>query len=84
VIEILSESSRGKDMVKKLDMYMSTGVHEYWIVNPFSREVSIYLFENLDNIKNVTFRNGESAASFIFEGLKASLNSIFKSVEAKR
>jgi Uma2 family endonuclease len=34
VVEILSESTRRKDLVKKLDLYMSTGIKEYWIVNP--------------------------------------------------
>ncbi|WP_207447761.1 Uma2 family endonuclease [Bacillus sp. SD088] len=44
VVEVLSESTRSKDMVKKLDLYMETGVKEYWIVNPFNRDVTIYYF----------------------------------------
>lgn len=78
MVEILSESSRGKDAVKKLDLYMSTGVREYWIVNPFSKEVSVFLFENLDVAKNVTFKNDEKLTSFIFEGLEISLKEVFE------
>lgn len=77
MVEILSESSRGKDAVKKLDLYMSTGVKEYWIVNPFNREVTLFLFENSDVLKNTTYKNNEIISSYIFEGLKVNLESIF-------
>jgi Uma2 family endonuclease len=36
-VEIISESTRRKDLVKKLDLYMSTGIREYWAVNPSTR-----------------------------------------------
>jgi prevent-host-death family protein len=77
LVEILSESSRGKDSVKKLDLYMSTGVREYWIVNPFNKEVTLFLFENKDVLKNKTFKNDETIVSYTFEGLEASLKSLF-------
>lgn len=78
MVEILSESSRGKDSVKKLDLYMSTGVREYWIVNPFSKEVNVFLFENSDVAKNMTFKGHETLVSYIFDGLEVNLESIFK------
>ena len=77
MVEILSESTRGKDSVKKLDLYMSTGVREYWIVNPFNREVTVFLFENNDVIKSAAYKNGENIISYIFDGLEVSLKSIF-------
>jgi prevent-host-death family protein len=77
LIEILSESTRGKDSVKKLDLYMSTGVREYWIVNPFNREITVFLFENSDVLKSKTFKEGETAASFTFEGLEVNLKKLF-------
>lgn len=77
LVEILSESSRGKDSVKKLDLYMSTGVREYWIVNPFSKEVTLFLFENNDVIKNKTFTKDETVSSYTFEGLGVGLKGLF-------
>ncbi|MEN6390141.1 MAG: Uma2 family endonuclease [Syntrophomonas sp.] len=77
VVEILSEGTRSKDLVKKLDLYMSCGVHEYWIVNPLNREVTVYLFEDQDIKNSMTFRKPETAQSFIFEGLAAELDRIF-------
>lgn len=78
VVEILSDSSRGKDSVKKLDLYMSTGVQEYWIVNPINKEVTVFLFENRDVAVSATYKNDEEVSSFIFDGLSVPLKSIFE------
>jgi Uma2 family endonuclease len=77
VVEIISESTRGKDFIKKLDLYMSTGVKEYWIVNPLNREVSVYLFEENNISNNATYKNLENAVSYNFAGLEVSLEKIF-------
>ncbi len=77
VVEIISESTRSKDFVKKLDLYMSTGVKEYWVINPLNREVIVYLFENGDFVNNRTFKSGEKASSYYFSGLEAGLEPIF-------
>ena len=77
VVEIISEATRSKDAVKKLDLYMSTGVNEYWIVNPLNREITIYFFEQNDIVKNETYKKNEVAASYIFTGLKMNLKDIF-------
>ena len=42
-VEILSGSSRKKDMVLKLAKYLHAGVREYWIVDPDRRRVQVYL-----------------------------------------
>ena len=34
VIGVISESARTKDAIKKLGLYMPTGISEYWIINP--------------------------------------------------
>lgn len=78
VVEVLSNSTRRKDMIKKLDLYMSCGVNEYWIVNPFNKEVTVYLFEDKNMTNNITYKNNETVQSYIFEGLSAEIKSIFK------
>src|SRR5699024_9711645 len=37
VVEILSESTQGRALVKKMDLYMDCRVKEYWIVDPFEK-----------------------------------------------
>ncbi|MFB9276238.1 type II toxin-antitoxin system prevent-host-death family antitoxin [Cohnella cellulosilytica] len=78
LVEILSESTRRKDLLRKADLYMRSGVKEYWIVNPFSKEIMIYRFADWEIAENVTFRLGETAKSYIFEGLLAELNRVFR------
>lgn len=78
VIEILSGSSRSKDMVVKMNLYMQSGVHEYWIVNPMNREISIFMFEDKSIKDSKTCVVGMTCESFIFKGLEIKLDTIFK------
>lgn len=54
VVEVLSPSTAKNDRGYKKDVYESSGVPEYWIVDPFRKSVEVYLLENgrymLDNI----------------------------------
>jgi Uma2 family endonuclease len=78
VVEVLSKSTRRKDLIKKLDLYMSCGVSEYWIVNPDNQEVTVYLFEDLNISDSATYKNNEVVQSFIFSGLSADIRKIFR------
>ncbi|MTI58882.1 MAG: type II toxin-antitoxin system Phd/YefM family antitoxin [Firmicutes bacterium] len=77
VVEVLSESSRSKDIIQKMDLYMYGGIEEYWIVNPFSEEVNIYLFKEKQVENILTFKKKEIAKSFIFQGLEMDLTEVF-------
>ncbi len=77
MVEILSESTRRKDSIKKLDLYMSTGVREYWIVNPFNKEVTAFHFENNDLLESTTYKNDEKVKSYTFDGLEVELKILF-------
>ena len=50
VIEILSPSTRGKDMFIKLSKYRNAGVREYWLVDPDKKQVIVYDFAHDDSI----------------------------------
>ena len=45
-VEILSPSTKRKDMIIKLNKYMNAGVREYWIVDPDAETVTVYDFEH--------------------------------------
>lgn len=45
LVEILSPSTRMKDMILKLHKYQRAGVREYWIVDPEHRKVTVHFFE---------------------------------------
>ena len=44
VVEVLSPSTQVYDKVTKLNLYMSAGVKEYWIIDPVKRKVHKYVF----------------------------------------
>ena len=46
VIEILSESTRRLDRLIKFDLYQRAGVREYWIVDPVSKSVQVFVLED--------------------------------------
>ena len=48
-VEILSPSTRMKDMILKLHKYQNAGVREYWIVDPKHRAVTVHLFEDSED-----------------------------------
>ena len=48
VIEVLSQSTKKKDSVTKLNKYMNAGVQEYWMIDPKRKVVLIYNFKNED------------------------------------
>ena len=46
VVEVLSHSTRKKDLTIKKDTYEAQGVKEYWIVDPWSKSVFVYLLRD--------------------------------------
>lgn len=46
VVEVLSYSTRNKDLTIKKDTYEAQGVREYWIIDPWAKSVSVYLLQD--------------------------------------
>jgi prevent-host-death family protein len=81
VVEVLSPSTKGKDMIVKLNLYMKSGVSEYWIVDLENKNITQYSFtqeRELDNVK--TFKEGDTIKSSKFDGLEISLEDIFSEI----
>lgn len=77
VVEVLSEATRSKDMLKKLNLYIHSGVREYWIVNPFNKEIYIYYYEDQDIKDYRTYKGNDTAQSVMFQGLEVVLDQVF-------
>ena len=73
VVEILSPSTRSKDMQKKLNLYSKSGISEYWIVDPKYGKLTVYRFREGDAIPEAVCNEGETAESVMFKGLKVNL-----------
>ncbi len=77
-IEILSKSTRSKDMVDKLNTFMLSGVREFWIVDPNKRLVLIYGFKDFEIDEYTTYKLGDTLISYFFKGLEVKVNEIFE------
>ena len=78
VIEILSHSTRSRDMVDKLNIYMMSGVKEFWVVNPKDKTVLVYGFKDYEIDSFISYKKEEIVKSYWFELLEVSLNDVFE------
>ena len=78
-IEILSRSTRSKDMVDKLNTYMLSGVREFWIVDPIKQAVLVYGFKDFEVDEYTVYKAGETLISYFFQGLGLAVDKIFES-----
>ena len=66
VIEVLSPSNRGHDLLTKRALYARAGVREYWIVDPEARTIEILALDR-DALHLVGVSSGdESPVSPLF------------------
>lgn len=79
VVEVLSISTRSKDILKKLELYQQCGVKEYWMIDPKNNLVNVYIFDNNEITDNLAFHKDahEYAESAYFSGLKVALRDVF-------
>lgn len=58
IIEIVSPSNPSDDYIRKLYYYKNYGVQEYWIVDPTSQTVLVYIFEQDSfNVRQYSFQD---------------------------
>lgn len=79
IIEILSPSNQAHDLVKKLNLYMQSGVKEYWIVNPLLNTVQIYGLNEEKQYRQVeVLKETGVACSEVLQGFSVNLEELFK------
>jgi prevent-host-death family protein len=78
VVEILSPSTRSRDMVDKLNTYMVSGVKEFWVVDPQKMTILVYGFKDLQIDEYALYKMEELVHSYWFDNLKASVKDVFE------
>ena len=76
VIEIVSPGNPADDYIRKLYYYKNAGVHEYWIVDPRRKTVTINYFEN--NMLNIQYSFDSVIKVSIYEDLFINFSDIDK------
>lgn len=78
VVEVLSPSTKTKDMILKLHLYMKSGVREYWLVDLKTQSVMQYCFSNERELGCThSLRKDETIESCTFPGLALRASDIF-------
>jgi len=77
VVEVLSPSTRRKDMLKKLDLYLQTGIKEYWLVDPDVKQINVYFFKEADIKEYCLMRSEGHIGSILFPGLEIDIEKVF-------
>jgi len=79
-IEVLSPSTRRKDLVVKRLLYERIGVVEYWIVDPKRDAVQVYRATpgGLRRVADLSAEAGDSLESAFFPGLSVPLTKLFE------
>lgn len=78
VVEILSLGNSKKEMDTKFDLYQENKILEYWIVNPFTKTILIYVLENEIYIGLKPFLEDSKIISPTFPNLKVSVKKVFE------
>lgn len=77
IVEVLSESTAYRDLVKKKRLYAEFAVKEYWIVDPNERTVDVYRLSRKDFVQAKRYSENDILESPLLPGLKISLTEVF-------
>jgi len=80
IIEILSPTNMFHDKDTKLDLYLETGVKEYWIVDPIYRRITKYVLKE-EAYLMTRYRITEKVKSYLFPGLAIDISEIYEENE---
>lgn len=89
VIEVLSPSTRRKDMIIKLNKYLNAGVREYWIIDPDKESVTVFDFMHDDFPVHYNFddtvpvRIWDGTCSIDFKEVRAYIGFIYQNEEKR-
>ncbi len=79
VVEVLSPSTRGKDMIKKLSLYANSGIREYWVIDTDHGSVIVYKLSEGDVLRVQQYTFGECIPSWFFDGLNVETELLIRS-----
>lgn len=78
IVEILSPSTLRHDRIVKLDLYQRAGVREYWIADPQSRSIEVYLRDENNYLKpHEVYTAADTAKVTVLEGCTVELGKVF-------
>lgn len=81
VVEILSPGNSVHDLKTKYQLYEESGVKEYWVVQPETRDVLVFSLINGKYSPLPAFVLGTTVQSVLFPKLKVPVNALFYHIQ---
>lgn len=78
VVEIISESTRRRDVLDKRELYERHGVPFYWIVDPEEESVRVFGLHNGKYGEPAWLRGDQKIACRMFPGIEQDIGSLFE------
>lgn len=78
ILEVLSPSTRQVDRGPKFDTYAQAGVREYWLADPLTRTIEVFVLRDRAYVLLGSFSRGERLRSEVIPGFEPPLDQIFK------
>ena len=76
VVEVVSESSARADYFDKRDAYRAAGVREYWIVDTFSRGITVHRFETSEPARELS--ENDTLTTPLLPGFELPVGQVFE------
>ena len=76
VVEILSPSTAANDFIRKMNLYQSQGVKEYWIVEPDTKTTNVYLHDGELLRWTAEYKPGDTVSPTMFPDLRIHVKTV--------
>jgi len=81
IVEILSPSNNKKELQLKYEVYLESGVKEYWVLQPIGQNLLIYTLNNGEYIPSKLYCAGDVVRSSVLEGFELDLEEFFRDMD---
>lgn len=81
IVEVLSKGDNRKDLHHKYNVYLESGVKEYWIILPYSQALLIYTLKDGKYIPSRLFCQGHVVKSSVLEGFELDMEEFFRDMD---
>jgi Uma2 family endonuclease len=81
IIEITSPSTARRDKILKFNRYLNAGVKEYWIVDPETKSVNVFVLKNGEYV-SYAYGDTDILLSHVLKGCKINLSEVFATMES--
>jgi Uma2 family endonuclease len=84
VIEVISPSTELRDRHDKLEVYYRYGVREYWLADPESQRIEVFVLESGRLVKKAQHDSGDVRSLAVLPGFSEPLAYVFRRPGADR